>query len=50
MVDYYVYNVKRGYKRWTKINKLWQAEVKKRLAEDGYILNDDGTVTKISEA
>ena len=46
MVDYYVFNVEHGYKKWTKINKLWQEEVKKKLVEDGYILNEDGTVTK----
>ncbi len=50
MVDYYVYNVKRGYKRWTKVNKLWQEEVKRKLVEDGYILNEDGTVAKEDEA
>lgn len=46
MVEYYVYNVEHGYKLWTKINKLWQSDVKKRLIEDEYVLNDDGTVTK----
>ena len=45
MVDYYVFNVEHGYKKWTKINKLWQEEVKKKLVEDGYILNEDGTVS-----
>lgn len=49
MVNYYVYNVEHGYKKWTKINKLWQEEVKKKLVEDGYILNEDGTVTKADE-
>lgn len=46
MVDYYVFNVEHGYKKWTKVNKLWQEDVKKKLVEDGYILNEDGTVTK----
>lgn len=46
MIEYYTFNVKHGYKKWTKINKLWQEEVKKKLVEDGYILNEDGTVTK----
>ena len=52
MVDYYGYNVEHGYKKWTRVNKLWQEEVKQKLIEDGYILNDDGTVTednKVSE-
>ena len=46
MVEYYVYNVEHGYKKWTKVNKLWQEEVKQRVIEDGYALNDDGTVSK----
>lgn len=46
MVEYYVYNVEHGYKKWTKVNKLWQEEVKQRVIEDGYTLNDDGTVSK----
>ena len=52
MVEYYVYNVEHGYKKWTKVNKIWQEEVKQRVIEDGYTLNDDGTVTednKVSE-
>ena len=48
MVNYYVYNVEHGYKKWTKINKLWQEEVKKKLVEDGYILNEDGSITKVN--
>lgn len=46
MVEYYVYNVEHGYKKWTKVNKLWQEKVKQRVIEDGYALNDDGTVSK----
>ena len=46
MVEYYVYNVEHGYKKWTKVNKLWREEVKQRVIEDGYTLNDDGTVSK----
>ena len=36
-------------KKWTDIPKKWQEEVKKKLVEDGYILNEDGTVTKAEE-
>ena len=38
-----------GTKKWTDIPKKWQEEVKKKLVEDGYILNEDGTVTKGEE-
>ena len=49
MVDWYAYRVIKGTKKWTDIPKKWQEEVKKKLVEDGYILNDDGTVTKTKE-
>ena len=49
MEDWYAYRVIKGTKKWTKINKLWQEDVKKKLVEDGYILNEDGTVTKGEE-
>ena len=49
MVNFYVYRVKNSLKKWTDVPTLWQEEVKKKLVEDGYILNDDGTVTKGEE-
>ena len=39
MVNFYVYRIKAG-------RKLWQDEVNAKLFEDGYTLNDDGTVSK----
>ena len=33
MVDYYVFNVEHGYKKWTKINKLWQEELSVELSQ-----------------
>ena len=52
MVDFYVNRVKNGLKKWTDVPKLWNKRVQERLIEEGYILNDDGTLTennKVSE-
>ena len=46
MVNFYVSRVKRGKKLWTEIRDLWQEDVKKKLVEEGYTLNEDGTVSK----
>ena len=46
MVNFYVYRIKAGRKLWTSVPKLWQCEVNAKLLEDGYTLNDDGTVSK----
>ena len=52
MVDFYVNRVKNGLKKWTDVPKLWNKRVQEQLIEEGYILNDDGTLTennKVSE-
>ena len=49
MVDFYVDRVIKGKKKWTDIHKLWNNRVKDALIADGYILNEDGTVTKLGE-
>ena len=46
MVNFYAYRIKNGLKKWIDVPTLWQEEVKKKLVEDGYILNEDGTVTE----
>ena len=46
MVNFYVYRIKAGRKLWTAVPKLWQGDVNAKLLEDGYALNDDGTVSK----
>ena len=46
MVNFYVYRIKEGKKLWTAVPTLWQDDVKAKLIEDGYILNEDGTVSK----
>lgn len=46
MVNFYVYRIKTGRKLWTAVPKLWQGDVNSKLFEEGYTLNDDGTVSK----
>ena len=46
MVNFYVYRVTHSKKLWTAVPKLWQDDVKAKLIEEGYTLNDDGTVSK----
>ena len=45
MVNFYVYRIKSGRKLWTAVPKLWRGDVNAKLLEEGYILNDDGTVS-----
>ena len=49
MVNFYVYRVKNGLKKWTDVPTLWRDKVKEELVSEGYVLNDDGTVTKSDE-
>ena len=46
MVNFYVYRVKNGLKKWTDVPTLWREKVKDELISQGYVLNDDGTVSK----
>ena len=46
MVDFYVYRIKNGLKKWTDVPSLWQEKVKEELVAQGYALNEDGTVSK----
>lgn len=46
MVKFYYTRVIQGKKLWTEIPELWQEDVCNQLIEDGYTLNEDGTVTK----
>ena len=50
MVNFYVYRIKAGKKLWTAVPKLWKDDVKAKLIEDCYILNEDGTVSKPDQA
>ena len=45
MVNFYAYKVINGTKKWNEIPNLWKQKVKNKLVEDGYVLNEDGTVS-----
>ena len=45
MINFYVYRVKNGLKKWTDIPSLWQGKVKDELVAQGYVLNEDGSVS-----
>ena len=49
MVEFYVDRVIKGKKKWTEVPRLWNKGVQEELVKEGYILNDDGTVTKGEE-
>lgn len=46
MVQFYYKRVIQGKKLWTDIPALWRQATCDLLVENGYTLNDDGTVTK----
>ncbi len=45
MVVFYYNRVIQGKKLWTEIGKLWKQDVCDMLVENGYTLNEDGTVS-----
>ena len=49
MVKFYVVRVISGIKKWTDVPSLWNKAVQEELVKEGYILNDDGTVSKPEE-
>ena len=49
MVKFYVARVISGVKKWTDVPSLWNKAVKEELVKEGYILNEDGTVSKPDE-
>ena len=49
MVKFYVVRVIAGVKKWTDVPSLWNKAVQDELIKEGYILNEDGTVTKRGE-
>ena len=46
MVKFYEERVINGLKKWTDVPELWDKKVIEKLQKDGYVLNEDGTVTK----
>ena len=49
MVEFYVDRVIKGKKKWTDVPSLWNKAVQEELVKEGYILNQDGTVSKSEE-
>jgi hypothetical protein len=46
MIKFYVKRVIAGAKKWTDVPSLWKEGVIEELKVEGYILNEDGTITK----
>lgn len=46
MVKFFEERVINGLKKWTDVPDLWNKKVIERLQKDGYVLNEDGIVTK----
>ena len=49
MVKFYVVRVIAGVKKWTDVPSLWNKAVQEELIKEGYILNEDGTISKPDE-
>ena len=49
MVKFYVVRVIAGVKKWTDVPSLWNKAVQDELIKEGYVLNEDGTVSKPDE-
>ena len=49
MINFYVYRVKNGLKKWTDVPTLWREAVKKELVAQWYVLNEDGTASKVED-
>ena len=46
MVNFFFFLIINGLKKWTDVPELWNKKVIERLQKDGYVLNEDGTVTE----
>lgn len=45
MVNFYVKRIKANKMLWTDVPSKWFEDVKDALESEGYILNDDGTIS-----
>lgn len=45
MVKFYLNRVTKGFKKWNEVPSLWRDDVIAKLKEEGYTLNEDGTVS-----
>lgn len=46
IVYFYYLRVIKKNKKWTDVPKMWNKKVQEQLIADGYVLNEDGTVSK----
>ena len=46
MVNKYYTKIIDGEMYWNKVTSLWNKKVQNALTDNGYVLNEDGTVTK----
>ena len=46
MINFYYVRVVDGQKKWTEIPAKWREGVKELLIENGWTLNEDGTVSR----
>lgn len=46
MVRFYVRLLKEGKITMNDVNPRWENGVREKLAEEGYIINEDGTISK----
>lgn len=46
MINWYIYQLTNGLLRYTDIKPFWAKRVKPKLEELGYVINEDGTVSK----
>ena len=46
MVKFFEERILNGLKKWPDVPERWKLKVIERLQKDGYVLNEDGTVTE----
>ena len=46
MVNFYIRRLKEGKITMNDVNPRWEKGVREKLAEEGYIVNEDGTISK----
>lgn len=49
MVKFYEERVINGLKKWMDVPELWNKKVIEKLQKDGYVLNEDGAVSKAEQ-
>lgn len=49
MAKLYFNKIVNGEMLWTDVPSLWRAKTKKYIESQGYICNEDGTISKVEE-